>query len=123
VGAPEGNKNALVHGLYERLGYEAMSEEELEIAASLRKSLEVPEGAPQEEDAYILLTIWERRMLERLEALEETGDEGRARRAKRALGTLAVRRGWLHYRIARLRLAEYVRRRLLAAGDAQDSFS
>ena len=35
-GAPKGNKNALTHGLYEYIGYETLTDDELEIVALLK---------------------------------------------------------------------------------------
>lgn len=67
AGAPKGNTNALKHGLYQRIHYDCMSEEERAIAAAL-------EFDPFEiaKDSLVLLTIRERRILKRIAVLSES---------------------------------------------------
>lgn len=61
-----GNKNALKTGEYETIFYDTLDEEEREIYKGL-----IPEVANQLDEEIRLITIRERRMLKRIQALKE----------------------------------------------------
>ncbi|MBV9454906.1 MAG: hypothetical protein JOZ19_12450 [Rubrobacter sp.] len=75
VGAPKGNKNALVHGYYEYIGPEMLTDEERELAGLIIAKLMKFDPLEATQASYVMLCLRERRLLRDLARLRELGDD------------------------------------------------
>jgi len=75
VGAPKGNKNALVHGYYEYIWFDTLTDEELDLARLIRVKLMNFDPLEATQASYVMLLIRERRLLQRQAWLRELGED------------------------------------------------